>query len=269
MLLNRLTNPRVSLLQRISVRNVKTKREFVLTADFSYTINEHGDQTTQTVIPSFSAVLCKIGQASKVCMIVGILLLQFDDADGSYQARLKFIVAPMRTVDISTYLPYDAVEHDAENGGVMLSTITSADIIDTHFLMPIFGLKNMWPDLSHLPEAGTYNTRNKTRGYFSLPYGRFDVASSSWAMSASTYSTALASDQDPRSKVFVTEAFLKTSQTSFGFDEEVDEITLLGNRRFDDDDGDDEGSDGEDGASDSDSRSAAEGDSGTSDSESD
>jgi len=233
------------MLQRISVRNTKTKRAFVLTADFCYTVNEH-------VIPSFSAVLCKIQQTARVCMIVGIILLNFEHNDGSYQGRVKFIVAPMRSATIATYLPYDVVEHDTANGGVMLSTISAADIIDTHFLMPIFGLKHMWEDLSTLPDAVTYNQRGGGRGYFSLPYGRFDVASSSWAMTASSYPTTIAVDRDPINKVFVTQAVLKDAQTRFGFDEEVDELPLRGIGSTENVD-DDESSYGEDGWSSSDS----------------
>ena len=248
------------MLQRISVRHSKTKREFVLVADLIYTINQHGDTTTQTVIPSFSAVICKIEQTTRVCMIVGIILLQFEHPNGSYQGRLRFIVAPMRSARIPTYLPYDVVEHDAANGGVMLTTISAADIIDTHFLMPIFGLRHMWTDLSTLPDASTYNQRSGQRGYFSLPYARFDVASSSWTMTASSYPTTIAEDRDPINKVFVTQAELAEAQTSFGFDEEVDELALRGIGSAQDV-AEDEASYEEEGVSDSDSDSSVEDDS--------
>jgi hypothetical protein len=79
-------------------------------------------------------------------------------------------------------------------------------------------------------------------------------------MTASSYPTTIAEDRDPINKVFVTQAELKEAQTSFGFDEEVDELALRGIGSAEDV-AEDEASYGEEGVSDSDSDSSVDDDS--------
>jgi len=222
--LYRLQDCSIKLLQKVEVLNKRKNRKFVVTCDLLYQTDETGGTShSKVTIPSFSSVLYMDDGMPRVCIIGAIIWIEFVEG-GRKEKRIRFLGAPLRTIEqarMETYLPYTTVEHDSYNGGVKVVMIRSLDIIDTHFVFPVFGLRNMWSRLDSLPEGTTFNTRGGTRAYFSFPFSRYDVASAKWANDEDWYYRILRPDQakfrPPNSeKVFLSTAELEDRETYFG-----------------------------------------------------
>lgn len=220
-----LTDCKVSLLQKVEVLNTKKSRKFVITCDLLYQTDESSGVSHNAVtIPSFSSIIyTEEGGLLRVCIVAAIIWIQYV-VDGKKERRIRFLGAPLRPVEsqVQTYLPYDTIEHASYKGGVKVVLIGSPDVIDTHFVFPVFGLSHMWERLDSLPEGSSFNIRGGGRAYFSLPFARFDVASAKWSNDEDTYvalPSELSRNKPPSAgKVFLSYCDLREEEARFGYD---------------------------------------------------